>query len=74
MRHIVIHGLSVGNAGNGTPGEVNGTAGYKTVLPVLCGEIKVTGLDPLEIPQALLGRVRNAGEVCRLTGGKAHRR
>ena len=48
MRHIVIHGLLVGNAGNGTTGEVNGTPGYKTVLPVLCGEIKVTGLDPLK--------------------------
>jgi len=48
MRHIVLHGLTVGNAGNGTPGEVNGTPGYKTVLPVLCGEIKVTGLDPLQ--------------------------
>lgn len=39
-RHIVIHGMSVGAVGAGTPGEVNGEAGYKTVLPVLCGEIK----------------------------------
>ena len=38
-RHIVIHGMSVGTVGAGTPGEVNGQAGYKTVLPVLCGEI-----------------------------------
>ena len=38
-RHIVIHGMSVGAVGAGTPGEVNGQAGYKTVLPVLCGEI-----------------------------------
>ena len=40
MRHIVIHGLTVGAVGAGTPGEVNGTAGYKAVLPVLCGEIR----------------------------------
>ena len=40
MRHIVIHGLSVGAVGAGTPGEVEGTAGYKVVLPVLCGEIR----------------------------------
>jgi Cu/Zn superoxide dismutase len=40
MRHIVIHGMSVGPVGAGTPGEVNGEAGYKTVLPVLCGEIR----------------------------------
>ncbi|MCY7338464.1 MAG: hypothetical protein LH465_00665 [Sphingomonas bacterium] len=39
-RHIVIHGMSVGPVGAGTPGEVDGTAGYKTVLPVLCGEIQ----------------------------------
>jgi len=38
-RHIVVHGLTVGPVGAGTPGEVNGQAGYKTVLPVLCGEI-----------------------------------
>lgn len=38
-RHIVIHGMTVGPVGAGTPGEVNGEAGYKTVLPVLCGEI-----------------------------------
>ena len=40
MRHIVIHGMSVGPVGAGTPGEVNGEAGYKVVLPVLCGEIR----------------------------------
>lgn len=39
-RHIVIHGKSVGTVGAGTPGEVDGTAGYKILLPVLCGEIQ----------------------------------
>lgn len=49
MRHIVVHGMSVGAVGAGTPGEVNGTAGFKAVLPVLCGEIRVTGnVDPLK--------------------------
>ena len=43
MRHIVVHGKTVGAVGQGTPGEVDGTAGFKTVLPVLCGEIRVTG-------------------------------
>jgi Cu/Zn superoxide dismutase len=38
-RHIVIHGQTVGAVGAGTPGEVNGTPGYKVLLPVLCGEI-----------------------------------
>lgn len=41
-RHIVVHGMTVGAAGAGTPGEVNGTPGYKTVLPVLCGELQRT--------------------------------
>lgn len=42
-RHIVIHGMSVGAVGAGTPGEVDGSAGYKAVLPVLCGEIVGVG-------------------------------
>lgn len=49
MRHIVVHGKTVGAVGAGTPGEVDGTAGFKTVLPVLCGEIRVNGnADPLK--------------------------
>jgi hypothetical protein len=49
MREIVIHGLSVPAVGQGTPGEVNGTAGYKVVLPVACGEITKSsgGTDPM---------------------------
>lgn len=39
LREIVIHGMTVGDVGDGTPGEVNGIAGYKTVLPVAAGEI-----------------------------------
>lgn len=48
MRHIVIHGMTVSGAGAGTPGEVDGTSGYKTVLPVLCGDIRVAGDGALQ--------------------------
>jgi Ca2+-binding RTX toxin-like protein len=44
LREMVIHGLSVdGSAGAGTDGEVDGTAGYKLVLPVASGEIEAVG-------------------------------
>lgn len=40
LREIVIHGESVpAGAGAGTGGEVDGTAGYKLVLPVASGEL-----------------------------------
>jgi hypothetical protein len=39
-RELVIHGMSVpAGAGAGTPGEVDGTSGYKAVLPVASAEI-----------------------------------
>lgn len=49
-RHVVIHGQTVGTAGAGTTGEVDGTAGFKVILPNLCGEIRAVapGSDPLE--------------------------
>ena len=44
LREVVIHGQTVdGTAGGGTPGEVDGTAGYKLVLPVASGEIAPVG-------------------------------
>jgi hypothetical protein len=44
LREIVIHGLTVpAGAGAGTPGEVDGTAGYKLVLPVASGELGEAG-------------------------------
>lgn len=43
LREIVIHGLTVPAVGSGTPGEVDGTAGYKVVLPVAGGEIHGVG-------------------------------
>jgi hypothetical protein len=49
FRHIVVHGMTVGAVGANTPGEVDGTAGFKTVLPVLCGDIRLNGnADPLK--------------------------
>lgn len=39
LRHIVLHGLTL-EAGEGSNGgEADGTAGYKQLLPVACGEI-----------------------------------
>ena len=45
LREIIVHGLTVpAGAGSGTAGEVNGTNGYLTVLPVGGGDIVgVTG-------------------------------
>lgn len=44
LREVVIHGLTVPpGPGAGTPGEVNGTNGYLTVLPVAAGEIRRVG-------------------------------
>lgn len=53
-RHIVVHGMTVGPVGDGTDGEVDGTAGYKLVLPVLCGEIMQVGnaSDAMRFKQA----------------------
>lgn len=47
FREIVLHGLTVdGSVGAGTPGEVEGTAGYKAVLPVASGEIFLVSSVP----------------------------
>ena len=43
LREIVIHGLSAGAVGAGTPGEVNGIAGYKLALPAASGELTQVG-------------------------------
>jgi hypothetical protein len=40
LREIILHGMSVPEgAGAGTGGEVNGSAGYKVLLPVASGEL-----------------------------------
>jgi hypothetical protein len=44
LREIVLHGLSVpAGVGAGTPGEIDGTGGYKLVLPVASGELVEIG-------------------------------
>ncbi|MBD0270691.1 MAG: hypothetical protein ICV73_02065 [Acetobacteraceae bacterium] len=44
LREYVIHGLSVdGSKGAGTPGEVDGTGGYKLVLPAASAEFEAVG-------------------------------
>ena len=53
LREIILHGLSVPATGV-APGEVDGTAGYKTVLPVAGGEIGTPG-DALKV-RAVPGR------------------
>lgn len=52
-REIVLHGMTVdGTAGAGTPGEVDGTAGYKAALPVAAGLITpVSGDGAAVIPE-----------------------
>lgn len=41
LRTVVLYGQTVGAEGRGTPGEVNGIPGYKSVLPVAAGEIEL---------------------------------
>jgi hypothetical protein len=44
LREVIIHGMSVpAGPGAGTPGEVNGMAGYKLALPIASGEIMEAG-------------------------------
>lgn len=50
LREIVIHGLTVGTAGAGTPGEVNGIPGYKVALPISSGEIMLS-VAPVPEPE-----------------------
>ena len=46
LREFVIHGLTVdGSKGAGTSGEVDGTAGYKLVLPAASGEFEAVGSE-----------------------------
>ena len=53
-REVVFHGARVpGNVGAGTPGEVDGTAGYKGLLPVAAGEITLSSVPlPATLPLA----------------------
>ena len=39
LRELIVHGQNASAVGAGTPGEVDGTAGFKALLPTLGGEI-----------------------------------
>lgn len=57
LREIVIHGMTTpAGAGAGTAGEVDGSAGYKLVLPVASGE-----LSDVMSSQDLRAFIRNIG-------------
>lgn len=51
FREIIIHGLTVGTQGAGTPGEVDGVAGFKVALPIAGGEIFATSVSPIPEPE-----------------------
>lgn len=67
-REIVLHGMSVlEGQGDGTTGEVNGTAGYKLVLPIASGEIRELSYSSavsalLAAAQVKLGRTLTGGD------------
>ena len=41
VREIIIHGLSLDEGDGANGGEADGTAGYKVVLPVACGNVEM---------------------------------
>jgi len=54
LREVVLHGMTLQagqgatNANSIAPNEADGTAGFKAVLPVTCGDIENRGRNPLE--------------------------
>ena len=54
LREVVLHGLTLEagegatNADSVAPNEADGTAGFKAVLPVTCGDIENRGRNPME--------------------------
>lgn len=40
LREIVLHGLTLDEGDGANGGEADGSAGYKVVLPVACGEVE----------------------------------
>ncbi len=60
-REVQVHGLALpATEGEGTPGEVNGTAGYKETLPVANGILLPIGDDPTSADLAALGDALSA--------------
>jgi hypothetical protein len=54
LREVVLHGMTL-QAGQGAtnsasipPNEADGTAGFKAVLPVTCGDIENKGRNPFQ--------------------------
>ena len=54
LREVVLHGMTLEagegatNANSIAPNEADGTAGFKAVLPVTCGDIENRGRNPME--------------------------
>ena len=70
-RHLVIHGQSAREGdGEGTEGEVDGTAGYKPALPVANGEI-VEVTDPFAKLVALTNLMDDQEEVGAMASANA---
>lgn len=72
LREIVLHGLTVGAVGV-PPGEVDGTPGYKTVLPVASAEI-VAGAGAVPEPGTwalMIGGFGAVGFALRRRTGRA---
>lgn len=71
LRELIVHGQNAPAVGAGTAGEVDGTAGFKLVLPTLGGEIKPMGAVPEPASWALMisgfglvgGAMRRRGRV-----------
>lgn len=48
LREVVLHGMTL-EAGEGADGgEADGTAGFKAVLPVTCGDVDKASRDPMQ--------------------------
>lgn len=62
LREVVLHGLTVPAVGAGTPGEVDGVAGYKVLLPVASGEI-VNGFAAVPEPGTWAMMIGGLGAV-----------
>ncbi|MEO7365891.1 MAG: hypothetical protein ABIW03_06190 [Sphingomicrobium sp.] len=48
LREVVLHGLTLQTGDGVAPGEADGTAGFKAVLPVSCGDIDKTSRNAME--------------------------